>query len=138
MSRSISIIKSFRTWTKNLFHPLFQIFQDKNNFFAIGMSFYSRKSCFFQYFLCFGNWYRIFSWMALTSLIKQFQRNLYVQYLSTFFLLWDLAKKKNSDFFSEDCAQIFWVFFFFNRTYRLFLNTVHCYNLLEDYCNTNT
>ncbi len=23
---------------------------------------------------------------------------------------------------------------FFNRTYRLFLNTVHCYNLLEDYC----
>ncbi len=24
--------------------------------------------------------------------------------------------------------------FFFNRTYRLFLNTVHCYNLLEDYC----
>ncbi len=23
----------------------------------------------------------------------------------------------------------------FNRTYRLFLNTVHCYNLLEDYCN---
>jgi hypothetical protein len=24
--------------------------------------------------------------------------------------------------------------FFFYRTYRLFLNTVHCYNLLEDYC----
>jgi hypothetical protein len=24
--------------------------------------------------------------------------------------------------------------FFFNRTYRLFLNTVHCYNLLENYC----
>ncbi len=23
---------------------------------------------------------------------------------------------------------------FFNRTYRLFLNTVHCYNLLENYC----
>ncbi len=23
---------------------------------------------------------------------------------------------------------------FFNRTYRLFLNTVHCYKLLENYC----
>jgi hypothetical protein len=27
-----------------------------------------------------------------------------------------------------------WGRFFFNRKYRLFLNTVHCYKLLEDYC----